>query len=134
MQKRNQSRSALVDDAKLTLDKGAGVTRCPGQSLGGVSLQRLLLHQRQTARTASSIELFKAGKAAFVIKLPPASDRVVIEIENLGHPLAAQAVIQKQDGVRTAGKPMLGQAVAHQRNQLPQFSSAQKPAANHAAY
>jgi hypothetical protein len=37
--------------------------------------------------------LLKASNAAFVIKLAPASDRVVIEIENLGHPLAAEAVV-----------------------------------------
>jgi hypothetical protein len=101
------------------------------QGPGDVGFQRFLLLCGKTARTAPAIELFQARNPALVIELAPASDRIVVEIQNFGHPLAAQAIIQKQDGVRPACDPMLCGTVARQRQQFLPFRSVQKIPANH---
>ena len=54
------------------------------------------------------------------------SHGIVVEIEDLGDPFAAQAVIQKQDRVRTASNPVLRRTVAGQPHQFLPFLNAQK--------
>jgi hypothetical protein len=101
----NDKLFVFVNDAEFPLDKGANFARRAWQNPGNISLQLLFLRSGQTAGTAACIELFKPSDSALFIKLAPASDRIVIQIKSLGYPLAAPAIIQKQDGVRPARKP-----------------------------
>ena len=126
MQKRDQSRAAFVNHAELPLDKRSDLARAARQGPGDVGLQRFLLLRGKTARTAPSIELFQGRDPAVVVEFAPASDRIVVEIQNFSRPLAAEAVIKKQDGVRPARYPMLCGTVARQRQQFLPFGGIQK--------
>ncbi len=83
VQQGDQPRTAFVNHAEFPLDKGSNFARAARQGLGNMSLQRFLLLRGKMARTASSIELFQARDPALAIELAPASDRIVIKIENL---------------------------------------------------
>src|SRR5208283_3995757 len=63
---------------------------------------------------AAALKARQTFDAAFAIELGPTTHSVVVEIENLGDLFAAQAVVQKQHGVRAARQPMRSRPISHQ--------------------
>src|SRR5208337_5229535 len=57
---------------------------------------------------------------------------VVVEIENLADLFAAQAVVQKQHGVRAARQPMRSRPVSHQSDKGGAVWRRKEASANHA--
>src|SRR5208337_2937654 len=64
--------------------------------------------------------------------LGPTTHSVVVEIENLGDLFAAQAVVQKQHGVRAARQPMRSRPVSHQSDKGGAVWRRKETGANHA--
>jgi hypothetical protein len=63
--------------------------------------------------------------------LVPATDRVVVEVENLGDRHAAHAVVEQQQGIGSPRQTCLRLAIAHQRDEVLPHARIEKAAANH---
>ena len=63
----------------------------------------------------------------------PVANRVVIQQQGLRDPLAAPALVDKDNGVRSAGYPMLLKPVSRKPDQSSTVVGRKKSAANHAS-
>ena len=132
MQQGDQPRAAFIDDAELLLDIGADLARRARQCRGDPGFQRFFLRLRKMAGAAAALKARQTFDAAFAIELGPTAHGVVVEIENLGDLFAAQAVVQKQHGVRAARQPMRSRPVSHQSDKGGAVWRRKEAGANHA--
>ncbi len=117
IRKRDQSRAALVNDAELRLDKGADRSRRARQTRRDPCFQLLLLRAAELAGRAFMAKLCQPIDPIFLIKTEPGSDRGVVDEQNPGDLLEAQA-IQQHQRVHPARQPMHRRAVPRQSDQV----------------
>src|SRR5271163_3091515 len=133
MQQRDQPRAALVDEAEFLLDPAADLARRTRKARRHPAFQGLGLLGAHLARTAAHLEAGQAFDAALFEQLVPVADRVVVEQQNLGHFLAAQAFIQPHQRSGAPRHATSRQTIARQRDQRLAILFTEKAASNHAA-
>src|SRR5271168_4318840 len=131
MQQRDQPRAAFVDEAEFLGDPGADLARRARQGRPDPGLQGVALLGAHLARTAAHLEAGQAFDAVLFEKLVPVADRVVVEQQNLGHFLAAQAFIQPHQRSGAPRHPTSRQTIARQRDQRLAILFNEKAASNH---
>ncbi len=133
MQQRDQTRAALVNKAEFLGDPRADLARRLRKRRRDPSLQGGGLLRAQQARTAAHVEAGQAFKPTLFEQRMPVPDRVVVEQKNLGHFLAAQAVIQQHERVGASRHAAGRDVVAGQRDKRLAILFAEKAATNHDA-
>ena len=99
MQKRDQSRAAVVLHAQFRLNPGADLTRRTRRSLVNPNDELLLLRWARTASAAASIETHKRLAASLGERAMPATDRIVVQQKHPANLLAAHTVVEQYEGV-----------------------------------
>src|SRR6202034_2046894 len=88
--------AAFVDEPEFLGDPGADLARRTRKARPDPGLQGVALLGAHFARAAAHLEAAEPFDAVLFEQLVPAADRVVVEQQNLGHFLAAQAFVQPQ--------------------------------------
>ena len=99
MQKRNQSRTAFVNEAEFLFDKGADLARRARQRRADKGLQCVFLLGAQKARAPAHVEARQALDPTLFKQFEPATDRVVVQQKRIGDFLTAPPVVQKHQGI-----------------------------------
>ena len=131
MKQRNQPGTALVDDAKTLLEKDGHLPRRTRQAFAHIGGQFFFLRPGQVTSPASGFEAPQAVDPVLVVELAPTSDRIVIEVERFGDPLAAPTIVQKQHRIGAARQALLRMAISQQRFQIRALAGRKETAANH---
>ena len=92
MQKRNQSRTAFVNEAEFLFDKGADLARRARQRRADKGLQCVFLLGAQKARAPAHVEAGQALDPTLLKQFEPATDRVVVQQKRIGDFLTAPPI------------------------------------------
>ena len=118
MQQRDQSRAALVRDAKFRSDKGPDLAYRARQSRLHKGDHSGLLLVAQLASAAARLKTRQPFEAILDKQAMPFADRVVVQKEHLGDPLAAQSIIQQRQRIGAPRQPMFHRPVPRQGDQV----------------
>ena len=133
MQKRNQSRTAFVNEAEFLFDKGADLARRARQRRADKGLQCVfLLGAQKSSRSPPTLEAGQALDLTLFKQFEPATDRVVVQQKRIGDFLTAPPVVQKHQGICASRHARGHRPFARQRDQLVAILFAEKAASNHA--
>src|SRR3954454_4326868 len=89
MQKRNQSRTAFVNEAKFLLDPATDLARRARQRRADKDFQCVFLRGAQKARAPAHIKTGQALDPTLFKQFEPAADRVVVQQQRSGDFLTA---------------------------------------------
>ena len=123
VQKRDQPRTAFINNAKLRLNPGPDLTGRARQTAGNPGFKCCLLAGAELAGAdlAGAAAAAKTGqpvKAVLAEQLMSLPDRVVIDKQGLGHPFTAPARIQKHQRIGPPRQTMRRRPVPRQCDQV----------------
>ena len=130
MQKRDQSRAAVIFHPKLRSDPGADLTRRARRDRADPRDELRLLRVAQNASAAAGLKPHQRLSASLGKRAMPPTDRVVVQQKNLRHLLAAQAIVEQHEPIGATSQPMRHRPVERQRDQRGTCISRQEARAN----
>ena len=132
MQKRDQSRAAVVFHAEFRRDPSADLTRRARGSRSNPRAELLLLRFAQITSAAARFKAHERLSTSFGKRPMPATDRVVVQQKHLCDLFTAHAVVEQHQSVGATRQSVRNRAIARHPNQGGPFLSRQKAGANHA--